>query len=285
MPIQILPSNKQRSLGQSLAGGIAENLGPAINQFISQNRKMQEARQENEALKRMGLDAEGLSPELKKQAFIDLLQGKASEKKFERERMLQGQQLSDKFNAEQALAEQKFNQQRLLEAQAQSDKYNAQQALLEQEYNLKGGLESRKQTAEAEEKNAPFVSALNTLKEMRSIIKTGNLGVLSGAKGIISPKTRKDRAKYTQLGKSLIAMASTIPIRNQKEFETLAHDLYDPSNTDATNEGILDAMEQIIKQNMSAPQRITGVTQKPSEQFPGVGRADQQRQPLADIWK
>lgn len=105
---------------------------------------------------------------------------------------------------------------------------------------------------EAREKIAPYKGALETINEMRGIGKGKNLGFFSHARGLISKQTRKDRAKYTQLGKSLIQFASTIPIRNKSEFETLAHDLYNPDLTDASREGILDAMQKIVENSLKS---------------------------------
>ena len=96
----------------------------------------------------------------------------------------------------------------------------------------------------SKEKKAPLHSALGIVEEMRNIRKKGNLGV--GTSWSPFASTQKDAAQYEQLGKSLISYASTIPVRNQMEFETLAEQLYDPTLTDAKAEGILNAMERII---------------------------------------
>jgi hypothetical protein len=109
---------------------------------------------------------------------------------------------------------------------------------------------SSKLKGEQQEKLAPFEGALDVINEMRSIRERGNLGMLSKAKGFINEDTRRDRGEYARLGKSIISLASNIPIRNRQEFETLAEDLYDPSITDAEAEGILNAMEHIIQNNM-----------------------------------
>ena len=110
--------------------------------------------------------------------------------------------------------------------------------------------ESDKKREENRKGIAPLQGALETIAEMRKLKSRGNIGLFSRGKAIYSSDVRKDRTQYSQLGKSLIQMASAIPIRNQKEFETLAHDLYDPNISDAGMEGILDAMENIIKRNM-----------------------------------
>ncbi len=71
-------------------------------------------------------------------------------------------------------------------------------------------------------------------------------------------------------------MASSIPIRNQKEFETLSSQLYDPSLSDDAREGVLNAMERIIGNSLNQFQsgeetdisRGISSTQKPSKERP-----------------
>jgi len=111
-------------------------------------------------------------------------------------------------------------------------------------------LQGQELRGKKQEEMAPLNAGLQTLNNMKKILKKGNLGIFSAGKGVFHEETRRDRAEYSQLGKSLISLASNIPIRNQREFEVLAHDLYNPDNSDATNEGILKAMENIIKRSM-----------------------------------
>ena len=89
-------------------------------------------------------------------------------------------------------------------------------------------------------------AGLQTIKEMRDIGKKGNLGIGTGLRSVYSAEAAKDAAQYEQLGKSLIALASPIVIRNRKEFEVLSEKLFNPSLRDAEREGILNAMENII---------------------------------------
>lgn len=136
------------------------------------------------------------------------------------------------------------------EFQEQVLKSHQEKELNEQKHNLSQQANESKTNQELNEKLAPFQSALKTIGHMRKLRNEGNLGFGSS----YSPfsKTRESAGKYSQLGKSLIQMASTIPIRNKTEFETLAQDLYDPNITDATANGILDAMEEIVSQGMQA---------------------------------
>jgi hypothetical protein len=140
----------------------------------------------------------------------------------------------------------------------------------------------RKAEKEKEEKIAPFEGALKTIDEMRNLGKAGNLGVGSGISELWSSKTRKSRAKYTQLGKSLIQFASDIPIRNKAEFEVMAHDLYNPSLTDAAREGILDAMQERIQEALNSLSPNQQQNQQQQGQQP---QQQQQRPPLESFMR
>jgi hypothetical protein len=123
-----------------------------------------------------------------------------------------------------------------------------------QSYLQKLNENKTKTKIESREKIAPFQAGLDTIQQMRDIAERGNLGRGSGFFSMFGGKTAEDYGKYEQLGKSIISLASTIPIRNQAEFETLAHNLYDPSIPNAQRKGILDALEEIIVRNMRAYQ-------------------------------
>lgn len=103
---------------------------------------------------------------------------------------------------------------------------------------------------------ASYNKGLNIIEEQRKLLKTGHLGpaVGLGKRDILSTfskEGRKSRAKYEQLGKSLISMASNIPIRNRIEFETLANKLFDPTMDQGKIEGVLDAMQVILEQGLT----------------------------------
>lgn len=106
----------------------------------------------------------------------------------------------------------------------------------------------------SQDKQDNLKQALETIKTQREIVKRGHLGpqfFAPGSPGFnvflnLEPERLKDRAKYARLGKSLISLSSTIPIRNRQEFETLAESLYDPSLRNEEIEGVLEAMEQIV---------------------------------------
>ena len=116
---------------------------------------------------------------------------------------------------------------------------------------------------ENQEKLAPLQSGLSTIEQMRNLRSKGNLGRGSGVWGkLAGGDTARQSGEYEQLGKSLISLATNIPIRNRIEFETLAEKLYDPTIQDAEAEGILNAMERIIKGNMGGLQNPSDSSNK-----------------------
>lgn len=104
----------------------------------------------------------------------------------------------------------------------------------------------------AKEKVIPIIGGINTLNRMRQLRKQGNLGRLSPLYKQAGGQTAKDYGEYGQLGKSLISLSTNIPIRNRVEFEVLAEKLYDPSISDKEAEGVLNAMESVLKNSLSS---------------------------------
>jgi hypothetical protein len=137
-----------------------------------------------------------------------------------------------------------------LKGQASEKGFGQDMEKIREKYRLESEGKAADLQGKENDKMAPFQSGLEALNRMKLLRQKGNLGFGSSVKGLFSPDTRKDRGEYAQLGKSLISLASTIPIRNQREFETMAESLYDPSVTDAEAEGILNAMERIITNSM-----------------------------------
>ncbi len=179
-------------------------------------------------------------PKMRQKALEISMQGQQKENDFVREA---------EFKNKQQEQSQQF--QKSLTAQQAEDSFNKAQELQYQKSIQQKELQGLKQKKKAQEKSKDLSnlrSGLKTVQAMRQLREKGNLGI--GATYSPFGRTREDAAKYAQLGKSLISLASNIPIRNQKEFETLAHDLYDPNLTDAASKGILDAMEQIISQGL-----------------------------------
>lgn len=144
------------------------------------------------------------------------------------------------------------------------------------EYTKQLGLEEAKQKKFANEialaqKSQNIQNALGSVEKMRSIRSKGNLGRGSSLLGFFGGETARDRGEYEQLGKSLISFASTIPIRNRLEFETLAEKLYDPSITDAESEGVLNSMEKILQDSLSSTEAGITHKEKPSDK-PSEGK-------------
>lgn len=149
--------------------------------------------------------------------------------------------------------------------------------------NLKQGFESEKLSGKNKEKLAPFQGALEVLDRMRELRSGGNLGI--GATFSPLPNTRRDAGEYSQLGKSLIQLSTNIPIRNRQEFETLAENLYDPNITDAAAEGILNAMERIIKNSMAQfnGEETVGIERPISA--PGIMKKSENKPPIKSFMR
>lgn len=126
-------------------------------------------------------------------------------------------------------------------------------ALLGQQQQEQGKLlaDEQKRMEKIQEKVIPLQGALQRVERMREIGSGGRLGRGSSLLGMLGGETAKDRGEYEQLGKSLISFATSIPIRNRLEFETLAEQLYDPSLPDKAREGVLNAMERIITDSIN----------------------------------
>lgn len=109
---------------------------------------------------------------------------------------------------------------------------------------------------------------INTINRMRKIGSNGNLGIGSGVLRYLNHNTARDYGEYEQLGKSLIQLSTTIPIRNRQEFETLAENLYNPSIQDAEREGILNAMQQLLEGSLEASMPQEKQAEKSTERKP-----------------
>ena len=247
----------------NLTEGMSKNLMEAEQQQAQQMK----TQQENKMLQDLtGLDFDSLKdPAMRQKAFETLLQGQQKEQQFGRESEFKQQEASQRAIEAQELQKQKYAETRRLERQRQGGKGPSASEI--------------KMKKEQEEKNQTLNAGLKTVSAMKSLRAKGNLGI--GSTYSLIGKTRKDAAKYSQLGKSLIQLSSNIPIRNRQEFETLAHDLYDPNLTDEYAAGILDAMEQIIMQGLSENE---GQKQNIS---PSTGKGSSiqgERQSLEDIF-
>jgi len=146
---------------------------------------------------------------------------------------------------------------------------NEQKEALKKSLDLKSAQSLLKQQLKpqkgnkAEEKTLAAKSGLEIIDRMRELGKKGNLGRGSNIFKIFGGETAKDFGEYEQLGKSLIQLSTNIPIRNRQEFETLAHNLYDPTIPDSQREGILNALQMII----SGPKNIGKQERPPLTSF------------------
>lgn len=111
----------------------------------------------------------------------------------------------------------------------------------------------------------PMEAALNSIGKMKQIRKKGNLGFGSSLKSKFGGETARDKGAYEQLGKSLISMSSTIPVRNQAEFEALAAGLMDASISDAEADGMLSALESLLLENMNSTLEVSGLAPEKTE--------------------
>lgn len=239
-------------LGMTAAGAAGQNYMQREQQK-AQQMKMQ---QENERIKELtGMDLSSVQdPKMREKAFELAMQEEQNKKQFGRE---------SQFKQQQQEQQQQFK--KSMTAQQALDDFNQKQELQHQRSIQQQELEGLRQKNKPQEKPKDLSnlrSGLKTVQAMRQLREKGNLGI--GATYSPFGRTREDAAKYAQLGKSLISLVSNIPIRNQKEFETLAHDLYDPNLTDAASKGILDAMEQIISQGL---EEYEGSSEKGNEKI------------------
>jgi hypothetical protein len=117
-------------------------------------------------------------------------------------------------------------------------------------------------------KTAPLQSAYQRVQRMKELGQGGRLGRGSGILGFFGGERAKESGEYERLGKSLIQYATNIPIRNRSEFETLAHDLYDPTIPDSKREGILNAMEQIILDSLGEQGSVPMETRRKRSERP-----------------
>ena len=134
----------------------------------------------------------------------------------------------------------------------------------EQSFVISEAQETKRKGEKDVEASEVSAGALDVVDRMRQIRSNGNLGIASRAK-MGSPDVRRDRSEYETLGKSLISFATSIPIRNRLEFETLAGNLFNPDITDAAAEGLLDAMTRIINKGDDSSSQPSGQAQKPRQ--------------------
>lgn len=124
-----------------------------------------------------------------------------------------------------------------------------------------------KTAIEQDEKKKTLNSAIKRVDEMIGLRKKGNLGTGSNITKYFSNDIAKDFGSYEQLGKSLIQLSTTIPIRNRQEFETLAEKLYDPTILDAEALGMLEKLRGILEDSLGEEPVATEPKRKPLSAF------------------
>ena len=180
--------------------------------------------------------------------------------------------------------------------QQQKDEYQRSQDELERKNLADEDLKTRKQTEEerahlanegidlkridqnvskgSKGKLENLQGALRRVEAMEDIRSKGNLGRFSGAKteyaGGLFTETAEDYGASQKLGASLISFASSIIIRNQREFEALSRGLLDPTLSDAQAKGILREMKGIIQDSIK-------------EYEAGGGQEKPKKRPLSDF--
>lgn len=245
----------------------------AVTGFFQKQAENEATKVENEALKKQGIDVEGLRGKTREHAiksgYERLLKG--GEEKAENNLINEFTSNKNKpekpefnYKKPESWTDKQVDRLRALEAKTPKAKTLANMA--KNEYERRA--EAKKSKAKYLENITPFEGALDTISEMEKLGSSGLLGIGTKARGIISTQARKNAAEYERLGKSLIQYSTNIPIRNRQEFETLAHDLYDPSISDDARAGILTAMKKIIRNSMKTytPPGEEGLEARRSEQ-------------------
>lgn len=252
MAITILPA--ARTFGAEFGRALGAGTGAGIKEHFEKKEVVEQLKQENEQLKKLGIDLSGIkNPETRKALIPSML--KENERKQEAKQqeeylsaLNQEEETGNKFNFNDPSSWSDKQLDKLRSVKSKSPKMQTLATSAENEYQKRK--EEKKLKTKYEENMGPLEGALETVDQMIKLGKKGNLGLTTGLRKIFSKETRKDSAEYQRLGKSLISFASNIPIRNKQEFETLARDLYDPSINDASREGILNAMKKIIQNTM-----------------------------------
>lgn len=236
---------RRRSSGKEFAN--------AIQGYFHKQAEKEAEEIENEAIeKEYGINLKGVRGEnrrdiLKHKLAGELKSGESRLASQEEENLInesfgdEGENKTDRLNP----AKWKTSQlEKLTAIEAKTPKAKALVNRAKQEVARRAEMQKTRQ------KVAPMLGALDVINEMKALRGKGNLGFGSQTLGGIYPDVRKDRAEYEQLGKSLISYASMIPIRNQKEFETLSEKLFDPNLRDSDAEGILNAMTRIVENSL-----------------------------------
>lgn len=244
--MQILQEDRGGSLGRRLNESFKSLYDDVSEHYQQKDQAEQLAgqqQQENDFLQRMGIDLS---------AFKDPKMRGDIIKNFYDNAIKEGNQLQpdeesnpyDEFDASQVKQQQMTPTGKSSDDQgegfSQKPKSSNQSQLKKPHLNKK----QKEQQAKWDKLN----HALGRVGRMKLIRKKNNLGV--GTKWSFKGETQRDAGEYQQIGKSLIQYASPIIIRNKEEFKTLAEKIFDPDLTDAEAEGVLESMENLIRDEM-----------------------------------
>jgi hypothetical protein len=251
--VQFINEYRPRTFSEKVMPAVTESIKSGYQgyqQGQAQQQAMQKLAQENDAIKReTGIDMSGITdPNQRKAYFTEQLQGI-------REQKNKGLDFQN-------------------DIEMQKQKYGFEKELMEGKQKQPSKIDN-----DTKKNVATYTQGLDTLNRMRQLRSKGNLGRGSSIIGAFGGETAKDRGEYEQLGKSLISLASTIPIRNQMEFQTLSEKLYDPSITDAEAEGTINAMQRILEGNLSQYEDDEEPVEKPKAKT----KSPKERPPLSSF--
>lgn len=156
----------------------------------------------------------------------------------------------------------------ITKGQLEGKKIGFEKELESHKHGLKSQETAAKLAGEKNEKIAPYQNALKTIDRMEFLGAKGGMGRGSSWRAVLGGAQAKDFGEYQQLGKSLISFASTIPIRNEKEFDILSANLFDPTIPDSKRSGILKGMRKIINDAMNSEGIPTEQNSNPPENKP-----------------
>lgn len=84
--MQVLPANPTKGPGflESLLGGVAQNIQPAIEGYFQKKQASEALAKENEQLKKMGIDLSGINdPKMRQAAFAEAVKGNRKKQEFQ----------------------------------------------------------------------------------------------------------------------------------------------------------------------------------------------------------
>lgn len=100
-----------------------------------------------------------------------------------------------------------------------------------------------------QEKYKMMETGLGTIQQMRNLLES--TGPLKSIAGLFPGETSRERAEFTQLGKSLIPLVSAgVSIRNQKEFDEYKKIITNPNARQSEIEGALSGLENLLERQL-----------------------------------